>query len=393
MDFRRMGWTRANRFGVMGVSLLALAACEGGMDLSNFDGDFRRFGNGFSTTQAAQNATAARPTPDGRGVISYPNYQVAVAREGDTVATVAQRIGLGGSELARFNGLSDGAPLREGEIIALPRRVAESGGAGSGALDVTTLAGNALDRVGNTGGGSQATMTQATPSAPTGNEPTRHQVVRGETAYSIARLYGVSVRSLAEWNSLDASLNVREGQYLLIPTGAGTQVATAEVDSASQPGAGSAAPLPPSSATPLPPAGATTQTTLSETPSSPQMAETRTSSAAMTMPVQGSVVGAYVKGKSDGIDISAPAGTAVKAAQGGTVAAITRDTDNVPILVLRHEGNLLTVYAGIDNITVAKGATVARGQSIAQVRKAENPTLHFQVRQGTASVDPMTYLN
>ncbi|MBV7410027.1 peptidoglycan DD-metalloendopeptidase family protein [Maritimibacter sp. DP1N21-5] len=390
MDFRRIGWTTAGRFGIAGVSLLALAACESGIE--NFDPDLRRFGPGFSTAEAAQSAAASRPTPDARGVISYPNYQVAVARSGDTMTTLSQRIGLPESELARFNGLSDGAPLREGEIIALPRRVAESGG-GSGAVDVTTIAGQALDRVGSGSGGSQATMVQATPSAPTGNEPTRHQVVRGETAYSIARLYGVSVRSLAEWNSLDASLTVRDGQYLLIPTGGNARVAAASVDTSSQPGAGSAAPLPPSSASPLPPAAATTTSTIEATPASPEMAGSRTQSAAMAMPVAGSIVGAYVKGKSDGIDISAPAGTPVKAAQSGTVAAITRDTDNVPILVLRHEGSLLTVYAGIDNITVAKGATVSQGQAIAQVRKAENPTLHFQVRQGTASVDPMKYLN
>ena len=64
------------------------------------------------------------------------------------------------------------------------------------------------------------------------------------------------------------------------------------------------------------------------------------------------------------IDIAADAGTPVNAAADGTVAAITRDTDQVPILVLRHADNMLTVYAGVDNVKVQKGDTVKRGQPL-----------------------------
>jgi hypothetical protein len=38
--------------------------------------------------------------PDAQGVISYPGYQVAVARRGDTVGSVAARVGLSAQELA-----------------------------------------------------------------------------------------------------------------------------------------------------------------------------------------------------------------------------------------------------------------------------------------------------
>ena len=62
------------------------------------------------------------------------------------------------------------------------------------------------------------------------------------------------------------------------------------------------------------------------------------------------------------------------------------------LLVLRHEGNLLTVYANIDGITVSKGDRVKRGQAIAKVRAGDKPFLHFEVRQGFDSVDPMPYL-
>jgi murein DD-endopeptidase MepM/ murein hydrolase activator NlpD len=110
------------------------------------------------------------------------------------------------------------------------------------------------------------------------------------------------------------------------------------------------------------------------------------------MPVQGKIIRGYQKKKNEGIDIAAAAGTTVTAAGDGTVAAITKDTDQVPILVIRHEGNLLTVYANIDGITVAKGEKVKRGQAIAKVRAGDSPFLHFEVRQGFDSVDPMPYL-
>ena len=60
--------------------------------------------------------------------------------------------------------------------------------------------------------------------------------------------------------------------------------------------------------------------------------------------------------------------------------------------MLRHDGGLLTVYANLDGVTVTKGASVKRGQTIAKVRAGEPSFLHFEVRQGFESVDPMPYL-
>ena len=373
------------RFATLSVVLLALASCgDGGLD--GLDFDMRGLAGGFSTATAARDArTAAKPTPDSRGVISYPTYDVAAAREGETIAQIASRLGFGANELGRYNGIPPETPLRGGEIVALPRRVSGAGATGpataSGTIDVTTLAGNALDRVGT---GAAPTATASGPG------PVRHQVARGETAYSIARQYGVSVRALAEWNSLDSALSVREGQYLLIPVVVETRTAALAPEA---PGTGSLTPVPPSAATPLPAETAAPGTAAA--PNSPALASNRTaaSGARMSMPVEGKIVRAYQKGKTDGIDISASAGAPVRAAAAGTVAAITRDTDQVPILVLRHAGNLLTVYAGIDKIQVEKGDSVSAGQQLASVRAATPPFLHFQVREGTLSVDPMEYLN
>jgi murein DD-endopeptidase MepM/ murein hydrolase activator NlpD len=113
----------------------------------------------------------------------------------------------------------------------------------------------------------------------------------------------------------------------------------------------------------------------------------------MDMPVSGSVIRDFSKGRNEGIDIAAKAGTPVRAAAKGTVAAITRDTEQVPIIVLRHDGGLLTVYAQVESVKVAKGDAVARGQTIAQVRAGTQSFVHFEVRKGLEAVDPTPYLN
>jgi hypothetical protein len=62
---------------------------------------------------------------------------------------------------------------------------------------------------------------------------------------------------------------------------------------------------------------------------------------------------------------------------GAGLTAVTRDTEGVPIVVVRHEGDLLTVYAGVDGLKVEKGTRVSRGQEIATIRAADPAVLHF----------------
>lgn len=345
--------------------------------------------------------TAPRPQPDARGVISYPNYQVAVANSGDTVQSIASRLGLDAPALAKTNGLPIDARLQAGELVLLSSRVTSASAADGaltpgGSVDVAVLAGSALDRAdGKTTSTSSAIITPATQS--TGIEPTRHKVVRGESAYSIARSYGVSARALADWNGLDSALTVREGQTLLIPPATGP-VPEVEPDTA-EPGTGSQAPEPPSAAAPQPakdlPSAAAASAASTEVSTTP-LAGTQTAAsdtARLLQPVSGRIIRGYSPGKNDGLDFGASAGASVRAADAGTVAAITRNTDQVPILVIRHSGNLLTVYANVENIKVEKGQSVSRGQNIATVRDSDPSYLHFEVRDGFDSVDPITYLS
>jgi murein DD-endopeptidase MepM/ murein hydrolase activator NlpD len=376
-------------------SLMLVTGVLAGCTTAGLDWDLRGPGRGDTSAAAAQ-ATRARPAPDARGVLTYPGYQVALARRGDSVATVAGRLGIDAGALARANALRPEDPLREGEILALPTRVAAAAAPAPGAvvgapvatgpISVTTLAGAAIDRAEGT-----ATLPAPAPATP-GPEPLRHKVARGETAFIIARAYNVSARALADWNGLGPDMALREGQTLLIPTASGQPPAAEPV---TDPGVGSPTPVPPSAAKPLPaenPVAAASP--VPGTPASPGLGDQRTAASAsvLAMPVQGKIIRSFAKGRNDGIDIAAVPGTGVRAAAAGTVAAITKNTDQVPIIVVRHADNLMTVYAGIDAVKVTKGASVARGQEIAVIRRADPAFLHFEVRKGVDAVDPMGYL-
>lgn len=389
LALRQAGFIK--QYVVVACSTLALVGCG---NIGDFDMDLRGASGGLDTSDAVRNSSQAAPLPDERGIISYPGYQVVLAQRGDTVTKVAERIGVSSTELASYNALPESVILRQGEVIALPRRVPEPGPSTvNGNFDVASIAGTAIDRA---DGGA--------PGLPSGSEPTRHRVAPGETAFSIARSYDVPVASLAEWNGLGPDLAMRVGQYLLIPVSTPLQSGNVRVASldepvvAPAPGTGTPTPTPPSAAAPLPtedvkPVARTASVAppAPVKPAEPQTAASDTSK--LRMPVQGRIIRTYEKGSNEGIGISASAGATVAAAADGTVAAITRDTDQVPILVVRHADNLLTVYAGVDEIGVEKGDTVTRGQNLAVVRSATPPFLHFEVREGFDSVDPMPYLN
>ena len=387
---------------LMSTATAFLAGCS--MDnMKNLDFDLR--GNQYDTSEAVEKAMQKRPKPDSRGVISYPTYQVVVAKRGETVGSIAQRLGLNPDSLAKYNGLRQDEKLSDGVIVALPSKVqatetleapapVTTTSAAQDAVDVTALAQSAIDAADDTPA-KAAPVTQPS-KAPIKSdpkiEPIRHKVARGETAFTIARLYDVTVRSLADWNSLDANFTVREGQYLLIPlpadAGAAPAAATAAV---SAPGTGSATPVPPSATKALP--SPETKEQASAKPAEAKATTVATPAGGrMTYPAQGKIIREYVKGKTDGIDISAPVGSSIVAADAGTVAAITADANQVPIVVVKHTNNILTVYANIGDITVSKGASVSRGQTLGKVRDGNPSYVHFEVRNGFESVDPLTYL-
>src|SRR5207237_8324323 len=124
-------------------------------------------------------------------------------------------------------------------------------------------------------------------------------------------------------------------------------------------------------------------------------------SLAFRWPVKGRVISDYGSKpnglRNEGINISVPEGTGIRAAESGIVAYAGNELKGYGNLVLiRHEGGWVTAYAHNKELFVKRGDAVKRGDVIAkagQTGSVRSPQLHFEVRKGATAVDPMRFLN
>lgn len=361
------------------LATLSLAACGGFSNPLAPDP-----ASGPAAAPAGQTVPNARP--DSRGVITYANYQVAVARDGDTVATVAARVGTTPGELARRNALPEDTILRPGEVLLLPDSVPRPDSFGAAGLDTGAISSQPL---GSTAGTAAAPADNPFRNGQTEPliDPVRHRVEPGETAYSIARLYGVSVTALASWNGLGPDLAVRENQELLIPivSDANRISSSAVIDT--QPGQGTPIAPPPSAAAPLP-----ADITAAVEPESPNLGALRTPPGGrLSPPVAGGISRPY--DGEHGVGFAVPAGTPVKAAAAGEVAMVSKALGGLgDIVLLRHKDDLITTYTSLTGVRVKEGDRVSAGQTLGLLAERDRNELQFDVFRGVESVDPTPYL-
>lgn len=97
----------------------------------------------------------------------------------------------------------------------------------------------------------------------------------------------------------------------------------------------------------------------------------------------------------EGIDIRAPRGTRIRAAEAGKVIHAGWLGDYGKVVIIKHAGHYRSVYAHAAKIYVKRGDFVDRGQRIAAVGstgRSTGPHLHFEIRRGESPRDPMRYL-
>ncbi len=94
----------------------------------------------------------------------------------------------------------------------------------------------------------------------------------------------------------------------------------------------------------------------------------------------------------DGINISVPKGTPVKAAENGVVTYVGTEIAGFGNLILiRHADDFVTAYAHNDEVKVKRCDVVRRGQEIATAGASgsvSKPQVHFEIRKNSKPVDP-----
>ena len=249
------------------------------------------------------------------------------------------------------------------------------------------------------------TMAVVTPSpapAAAGGQFT-HTIASGESLYTIARRYEVTTQALVQANNLSSPDKIVVGQSVIIPgradllqTKAPAPVQVAAVSPAMT------APTPAQQA--VAPKQQAVAPAQQAAPAAPvqQQAAIPTAEPAMSgndkfrWPVSGRVLTDFAGSKGTGINIEAAEGSAVKAAENGTVIYVGSGVEGYGNLVLiRHPNGYVSAYAHLGSMSVAKGANVGRGDTIGavgQTGSVTKPQLHFELRKGATPVDPQPLL-
>ena len=228
-----------------------------------------------------------------------------------------------------------------------------------------------------------------------------HVITAGESLYYIARKYGVSPDVIVQANNIKAMDNIYIGQTLIIPGG---KAPTESLQTASIP---STTTKPATAPTQAPKAAATTTTTATTAPAqtnlataapaetAPSAAKPVASDGKFRWPLSGTVITDFATSRS-GINIAAAEGTAVRAAESGTVIYTGSAVQGYGNLVLiKHDNGYVSAYAHLKDITVAKGEVVNRGDAIGSTGMTggvARPQLHFELRKGATPVDPTPLL-
>lgn len=233
----------------------------------------------------------------------------------------------------------------------------------------------------------RAAVARAAPPRPDEQLGVIHHVHSGETLWRIARTYQVPLESILRQNAIDDPSQLDEGTLLYIPGAARELRVPAAGEAPVVPGgasfAGDGRPR-------IGPAGIPRAGLHALDPAA--------RGELLSWPAPGVLIsgfGARERDQHDGIDLACPEGTPVRAALDGVVLFAGEQRGYGNLVLVAHEGDLVTVYAHNSENLVQKGERVSRGGEIARVGHTGNatgPHLHFEVRVSARPHDPLGFL-
>jgi murein DD-endopeptidase MepM/ murein hydrolase activator NlpD len=242
-----------------------------------------------------------------------------------------------------------------------------------------------------------------------------HVIESGESLYTIARRYDVTAQAIVQANGMSSPDKIYVGQKVIIPGRpdllAAKGPATAKVASIAPVESPVSKPTTMALADPKKTAAITdpklvdpnTSTTpvkqvavADPAPKTPKVEPAMSGADKFRWPVSGKVSTDFIASKGTGINIDAPEGAAVRAAENGTVIYVGSGVEGYGNLILiRHPNGYVSAYAHLKATGVTKGDAVSRGDNIGSVGmtgSVTHPLLHFELRQGATPVDPIPLL-
>lgn len=362
-------------------------------------------------------ATASLPTGTARNLARSGNWTPTggtpiTMAQGETAQMLSNRYGVPVSALVAVNGLKSASDLKPGMKLTVPVYDASSkiaGGttgsiapAAAGVAGAAALAGAAAvaTRAASKPAPKPAASPQIAAATPAAAASAAAQPAREAKAQAAREAKEAAAKAAREKEEKAKQAKIAETkrreaeQARLREAKRKQQTAQAPAQSAEteEPAAEAARPRSvQQAARPAPSSDDTTGSVERETPAKPAGAKPE-----FRWPARGRIIQSYRKGNNDGINIAVPEGTAVKAAEAGTVAYAGSELRGYGNLVLiRHPNGYVSAYAHNGELNVKRGDAVRRGQTIAKSGRSGNvssPQLHFELRQGSTPVDPTEYL-
>jgi len=342
-----------------------------------------------SVSRPAPAQTAALPPPPAPvqpAGWTWEGGTPIVVGSGESLETISRRYGVPSAAIMQANGITSPSMIRPGQHLVIPRYSA---------------AGTSVPApVATTAPAKPAPAPQV--AAPkTHTVDVVHTVAPGESLIKIAKMYGKSLNEVAKANNIQPYTKVNMGDRITIPHVRQNMV-TAQQQTQSAPQVAQPRTVPVASAEPV--QNARVAAPAAEQPSAETTSKTAEAAGSLPSfrwPVRGRVItafGAKPNGQqNDGINLAVPEGTPVKAAEDGVVAYAGNELKGYGNLVLvRHANGFVSAYAHASELMVKRGDSVKRGQVIAksgQTGNVTSPQLHFEIRKGSAPVDPQQYLN
>ncbi|OGT80033.1 MAG: hypothetical protein A3H91_04525 [Gammaproteobacteria bacterium RIFCSPLOWO2_02_FULL_61_13] len=226
------------------------------------------------------------------------------------------------------------------------------------------------------------TESRPTASAADAASATMHEVIKGDTLYSIAWRYGQDYRDIARWNGIGDPYLIVPGRQLRVIAPANVSVPPAPP----RPAAASGVPDAPAVAPPRP---ALTSRPGARTPISSHGA------ISWQWPTSGRVIKSDSPTARKGLEISGSQGQSVIAAAAGSVVYSGSGLLGYGrLIILKHSETFLSAYAYNERLLVAEGDQVVTGQQIATMGldNSGQPVLHFEIRKDGRPVNPMEHL-
>ncbi|MDR2079415.1 MAG: LysM peptidoglycan-binding domain-containing M23 family metallopeptidase [Treponema sp.] len=244
--------------------------------------------------------------------------RIHILQRGETIYSVARSYGVSFQEILMINGIADATRVQAGLRLRIP-----AGESGAPAY-------------------------------------TEHRVVQGETLYSLARRYGLTLQALRELNGLSAAYVLKAGDRLRVPAG--------EARPAANPG----------------------NTVPRETGEEVRTIVTRTVDASVRWPVTAKEV-SYMTGKLYGVILAGERSESVKSLTRGTVVSAGPYRGFGRVAIVQMTGGYLYVYGGCESLSVKEGDSVVPGAELGKLgvdAVSSKPQLFLLVYRNNNPVDP-----